>query len=158
MSIEPDPKLERLIHRELRSLPDRPAPESLLPRVMAAIRERQSLPWWARPWTSWPRGAQMVSFLLLLGVLGGLGWGWPTAWEAVGPVETVGIPDRLLSPLGTLWQGIVTLGGEAMAYLNAEGRPLLLMIGCVVLALYLFCVGLGTALVRLVLQSRPHNL
>jgi hypothetical protein len=27
-----------------------------------------------------------------------------------------------------------------------------------VLALYLFCIGLGTALVRLVLQTRPQNL
>jgi hypothetical protein len=65
----PNPEeLEKLIHRTLRSLPDRPAPRSLESRVLAAIEARQSLPWWHQSFTHWPVAAR-GAFLVLSGAL-----------------------------------------------------------------------------------------
>jgi|UniRef100_UPI004049E62F hypothetical protein len=65
----PNPEeLEKLIHRTLRSLPDRPAPRSLESRVLAAIAARQSLPWWHQSFTHWPVAAR-GAFLVLSGAL-----------------------------------------------------------------------------------------
>src|SRR5215469_1490979 len=68
-------RLEIEIDRELRALPDLPAPSTLAPRVMAAIGRRTVAPWYAR---AWPVLAQAASFLLLAGLFGGLCYG---AWN-----------------------------------------------------------------------------
>ena len=47
-------KLEKLIHRTLRSLPDRRAPASLEARVLAEIQRRAALPWWRKAYADWP--------------------------------------------------------------------------------------------------------
>jgi hypothetical protein len=62
MRPHPDLELEMAIDRELRSLPDRPAPASLAPRVLQAIAERQRLPWWRKSFTHWP--ARRLLFLV----------------------------------------------------------------------------------------------
>jgi len=46
--------LEKSVHSLLRNQPDRPAPETLEARVMAAIAARESLAWWQRPFMQWP--------------------------------------------------------------------------------------------------------
>lgn len=66
---QPNPEeLEKLIHRTLRSLPDRPAPRSLELRVLAAIEARQSQPWWRQSFTHWPMAAR-GTFLVITGAL-----------------------------------------------------------------------------------------
>ena len=57
--------LERLIDRELRSLPAPRAPRTLLPRVMAAANEAANRPWYSRTWLQWPVGWQLASALVL---------------------------------------------------------------------------------------------
>jgi len=54
------PDLEREVHQALRRLPPPPAPRSLTPRVMAAVRARRDAPWYARPMTMWPIGLQAL--------------------------------------------------------------------------------------------------
>jgi hypothetical protein len=61
-------ELEKLIHRTLRSLPERTAPRSLEGRVLAAIDARASLPWWRRSYAQWPL-IMRCAFLLLSGGL-----------------------------------------------------------------------------------------
>lgn len=61
--------LERLIDRELRSLPTPGAPRSLLPRVMAAASEAAYRPWYSRAWLQWPVRWQFASALMLIGVV-----------------------------------------------------------------------------------------
>jgi hypothetical protein len=63
--------LERLIDRELHALPPPRAPRTLLPRVMAAAGAAAHRPWYARTWFEWPLAGQLVSALVLLGVVGG---------------------------------------------------------------------------------------
>ena len=52
--------LERLIARELRSLPAPRAPRTLLPRVMAAATAAAERPWYSRAWLQWPVGWQLI--------------------------------------------------------------------------------------------------
>src|SRR5215469_12409932 len=68
-------RLEIEIDRELRALPDLPAPSTLGPRVMAAIGRRASAPWFSRSWPEWPVTAQAATFLILAGLFGGLCYG-----------------------------------------------------------------------------------
>ena len=64
-------ELERFVSRHLRALPMPRAPQTLLPRVMAAARAWSARPWYAREWFTWPLGWQIGSVALLLLVLGG---------------------------------------------------------------------------------------
>ena len=47
-------ELQQRIDRELKSLPGLRAPETLLPRVLAAVRHWADRPWYARAWFTWP--------------------------------------------------------------------------------------------------------
>ncbi|PYM15950.1 MAG: hypothetical protein DME18_02850, partial [Verrucomicrobia bacterium] len=55
MNEQNEKQLEQLVHRELRKLPELPAPETLVHRVMLAVHVKEHQPWWQRSWWSWPR-------------------------------------------------------------------------------------------------------
>ena len=63
--------LERQIERELKTLPAPRAPRTLLPRIMAAVEESASRPWYSRAWLDWPTRWQFASALLLIGMVAG---------------------------------------------------------------------------------------
>ena len=63
--------LERLIDRELRTLPPPRAPRTLMPRIMAAVHEAVERPWYARAWLTWPLTAQFASALLVMAAVAG---------------------------------------------------------------------------------------
>jgi hypothetical protein len=81
-------ELERLIDRELRTLPAPLAPRTLLPRVMAAAQTAQR-PWYSRAWLTWPIGAQVASVTLLLAVIAGAAMLVPTVQAAAGTLPFV---------------------------------------------------------------------
>ncbi len=56
-------ELEKFIHGQLRGLPHRTAPRSLESRVLSAIEQRASIPWYHQSWSHWPAAAQ-VAFLI----------------------------------------------------------------------------------------------
>jgi hypothetical protein len=61
-------ELEQLIHRTLRSLPNRRAPGTLEARVMAEVERRATIPWWHKSFACWPQGVR-VAFLAFCGGL-----------------------------------------------------------------------------------------
>ena len=63
-------QLEELIHRELRKLPDLPAPDTLVSRVRSAIAAQARQPWWQRPLLTWPLAMRVAFIALLVGSLG----------------------------------------------------------------------------------------
>ena len=64
-------ELERHVDRVLADLPPLGAPDTLLPRVLAAVQAWAERPWYQRTWLTWPVGLQAASVaLLLLVVLG----------------------------------------------------------------------------------------
>jgi hypothetical protein len=70
--------LERRVDRELRRLPLPLAPDTLLPRVLAAVDAWARRPWYARAWFTWPIGWQIASILALMLFAAGL-WMLPPA-------------------------------------------------------------------------------
>src|SRR5262245_38476495 len=76
--------LERLVDRRLRQLPAPRAPRTLLPRVLAAVREWSERPWYQRAWLTWPVAWQIASasaLVLFVAVGAAL---LPTAQSAAG--------------------------------------------------------------------------
>ena len=149
---EPNPQLEELLHRKLRELPDRRAPRTLAPRVMAAIRQRQALAWYQRSWTTWPRGLQIAAMLLFaaLGVLvftglGPLTAGFNLAWVSSAFAWVSGTVELFWSVLGAV-------AGAVPVVLRNVNQLLLLAVAGTAFALYLSCIGMGTAFYRLVLK------
>ena len=65
-------ELQQLVDRELKQLPSPQAPNTLLPRVLAATVGRRPAPWYARPWLAWPRRWQIASASLLVAIGAGL--------------------------------------------------------------------------------------
>jgi hypothetical protein len=81
--------LERLVDRELRSLPAPRAPRTLLPRVMAAAADAAHRPWYSRAWLQWPVGWQLASALMLIGVVAGGSIVLPHVRDAVETISFV---------------------------------------------------------------------
>jgi hypothetical protein len=74
--------LETRVNRELRRLPLPAAPETLLPRVLAAVDAWARRPWYTRAWFTWPIGWQIASILALALFAVGL-WMLPSAPPSV---------------------------------------------------------------------------
>src|SRR5436190_5425455 len=147
-------KLEELIHRELRKLPELRAPETLVHRVMLAVHAKERQPWWQRPWLTWPRPVQLVSSALFALTVAALLYFGAQAWQLAG----------IGNPLDKIWLWIVSLAplwNWLLALLNAvalaiqKGGQLYLFIGLGVAAtMYLLCVATGTACYRLAFNRR----
>jgi hypothetical protein len=144
-------EFEKLIHRTLRSLPERRAPRSLELRVLAAIEARQSLPWWRQSFAHWPHAAQAV-FLLLSGVIAAI---------LVTLVFRTGAEVEAASPwtsaMSNLRHARLVLAslGEACAAVFRGIPPLWLYGGLAFLAaMYATLVGLGAAAYRTFFHHR----
>ena len=132
-------QLEAEIDRELKSLPEIPAPVTLIVRVMQAIARRQALPWFRRAWQTWPASLQMVSFVTLALLFAATCLG---LWEGVAlAIHKYG---SVLSILTTLWTTITVLFGALVTAVNQLPRGVL--IGCIAaVALgYTMCAAMGT--------------
>jgi hypothetical protein len=58
--------LQRLIDRELKRLPAPRAPQTLLPRVLAATVGRNPAPFYTRPWFAWPLAWRVASMAAIV--------------------------------------------------------------------------------------------
>ncbi len=124
--------LERLLDRELKGLPAPRAPHTLLPRVMSAAQQ-SLLPWYRRPWLTWPAGLQTASVALLALLLAIAGTMLPSVQHAAQPLTS--------SVTGSLPGGLVT----AVQRIN-EGATLtkvLLQVFVQPVAAYLFALGIA---------------
>lgn len=149
---------DRRLHACLRQMPDLEAPPSLVPDVMAIIRQRErsvARAWYRRPATSWPPAAQValaVGALLLLALL--VIAGHQAALLLRGSSETTFL-QSMADRLGVFW----TAGGavvEAIALAVRElWSPLFAAILATIFLAYFTLLGLGSTLWRAAL--RPHS-
>lgn len=142
------------IDRELKSLPDLPAPPTLAMRVMASIHSRQSVPWYRQSWQAWPMPVRVMSFLLLAGAFAGI---CVLAWRTPQLDTVVMIKQRLgdvVSFANVLWDALNVVAGAALLAFRKLGTGL--VVACVAAATfgYFMCIGLGTACVRLAFLRR----
>jgi hypothetical protein len=144
--------LRALIDRELRQLPELPAPATLVHRVMLAVHAKARLPWWKRPWLIWPLWARLISALWLLAAVGAVCYAAGATLDALtlGYLwAEVGAKLKSLLPAG---QGMLALLNALVLVLRAWGQPVLLVGTAIVLTWYFAFVGLGTACFRVALR------
>jgi len=151
MKPDPEDRLASAIHRELRSLPDCPAPRTLAPRVLAALAARQHAPWWRKAWADWP--PVMRSLFLACGataagllILGG--WQLPHWTGTLGGGSVTGWLATLEA-----YMGLVFRLGE-MFWLTLKSLPVQVAWAAAIMMglAYATCVGLGTLGYRLALN------
>lgn len=144
--------LEREIHRELRALPPPTAPATLLPRVMAAVRQAPAAPWYTRAWRTWPAVWQAASLVVLLAVAGGVIAAAPyirTALETVPLVsamrsevsESARTVETTVTTIQVLWR---TLVAPVVPY--AFGLVMLMSAACALFGTVLNHLVFGKAL------------
>lgn len=141
-------ELDRHVHRDLRRLPSPQAPDTLLPRVLAARAKLDARPWYARAWVSWPlawRVASSASAALMLAAVSltasvyaaDVG-GWfaelsATAWRGIGH-QVPAIRAGAIT-VGALWGGLV--------------QPIAGYLAALALVMWAACAAFGVALTRI---------
>jgi hypothetical protein len=154
MKTEQDRAWERWLDRELKQLPDLPAPAALVHRVMLAVHQRRSLPWYRRPWPAWPPSCQIFALLLFAGLAGFaitavINPAWLPGWKGLTPhLEPWGETGRGLLAIGT------TLLEAAVLLFQSVARHLFLVGLVLVLAGYLCAVAILSACYQLAFQRR----
>jgi len=120
--------LERRVHRELERLPSPLAPDSLLPRVLAAVDAWARRPWYTRAWFTWPLGWQVASVLVLALFAVGI-WMLPPAPPSVVVTTNAGLVvwRTMVEPFLFYAFGVVVLMclacaafGAALSYVFVE--------------------------------------
>lgn len=146
-------KLEELIHRELRQLPERPAPATLVHRVMLAVHARAKRPWRERAWVSWPLGLQMISLAVLLASAGLVSYFLGAVWNGVSVTSISSGLIESFAWLKPIWEMVAALIGAVTVIVRVTGQQFLLIGAAVVALAYVTCIGLGTVCVRMALHK-----
>ncbi len=159
-------ELQQRIDQELKALPAPRAPETLLPRVLAATVRRKPAPWYARPWLAWPLRWQVASVVVLLALGAGLSMllfepsvrvGLPSQ-STVGPAPhstvspaprpTVAVTDRIVRPLAAVTTTLEQASALVRACWKAVIAPFASWLLVAALSLSLACGALWSALER----------
>ena len=144
-------KLAEFIDRELRELPLPRAPQTLVPRVLAAVDLWMRRPWYARAWLTWPLGWQAMS-IATCAVLLAAGVTWlPDAQSVVSTAPpTVAATSAVAGVAATVERGLVTTKAALVV-----GRTLVEFVVpylfALVILMCLACAAFGTALTRVAL-------
>ena len=137
--------LEKFIDLQLKKLPEREAPDDLIANVFAAIKTRQSAPWYKQPFTSWPRNNQALLFAALSLV-------FCAAVYFVGrPVAALNadtLAERA-SSFGWIARMLDTLGSCAVALIRTLPWQWFVAVAVVLVAMYAACVATGFAIYRI---------
>ena len=154
MNPDYEKRLETEIDRELKGLPELPAPGPLAQRVVEAIEERNRAPWYRQAWQNWPlllRAAALLALVSLFGALCFAGWKVPRTEGFSLAMQQVG---NWFSSVTAVWNALNALGATVLLLFNHLGTGVLL--GCLAaMALaWAMCLGLGTFCVRLALMRR----
>ncbi|MBI3418241.1 MAG: hypothetical protein HY043_23370 [Verrucomicrobia bacterium] len=146
-------ELAECIARELRQLPPPKAPETLAPRVRAALAARAHQPWWKKSWAHWPFSLRVIFFAASLAIAGGLIYAglWFTPDVSLAPMQTR--LESYFDFLAPIWQIASALGIAFASVVHSGGQLLLWSVGGTVTVMYLTCVGLGTLCYRVALNK-----
>jgi hypothetical protein len=154
MSADYERQLESEIDRELKALPDLPAPRTLAPRVLAAIGRRASLPGCRQSFQGWPVALQTAALLFLVALFVGLcfaGWSLPQTPVFVATMRHI---THEVSLLGTVLNALTVLAGAIALVVKNLGTGFLVALVVVLGLGYAMCVSLGTVYVRLAFARR----
>ncbi len=160
-------ELQRLVDRELKALPGPRAPETLLPRVLAATIRRKPAPWYARPWLAWPLRWQLASAFVLLVLGAGVSMmilRQPTAPPVAVPAAHVAAtpaapapPSGVLDSVARIARTFSQAAAVTRACWSAVLEPFATWLLVVALSLSLACGALWSALERTALGGAPRQ-
>lgn len=154
MNSEYEKRLETEIDRELKALPDLTAPPALSARVLAVLGERAKAPWYCRSWQEWPVGLKTACLALFLAIIAGFCFG---LWFLPSTPQYAGIAMKVggwFSLLGTIWSVLGTVSEALVIALKQLGTGFLAACFAFGALVWVLCLGLGTATVRLALARR----
>jgi hypothetical protein len=157
MNTERNQRLEQQVDIVLKALPDLQAPPTLVPRVLAILEHRSSIPWYRQAWQSWSAAARTGALAGMLALFSALCFG---AWKATQLDGVVAATDRvrgwtalLNTACNTIHVVWTALGHAVQQYGTSWIVAFLVAAGLG----YALCIGLGTLCVRLAL-ARPQDL
>jgi hypothetical protein len=138
--------LETFVDSELKRLPLPRAPETLLPRVLAAVQHWAQRPWYSREWFTWPLAWQAASVAALVLIIGAGAMVIPGAQTAAAALSS--------GPIG----GVAAIARRAEVTFNAArilwraiAEPLVPYGFALVMLMCLACAVCATALNRVAL-------
>ena len=147
--MRPD-ELERVVDEALRGLPVPKAPDTLLPRVMRAVRAQRVPRAARRGWFTWSPALQTLSIASSVVLMAALVWWWPSVATFLGAWMT-----DTLGPAGDRWSSLVgqvePTVTAARVILRTVVQPAATLFAAVVLVMWMASVTFGVALGRLVL-------
>jgi len=145
MNPKHEPELEELFNRELRNLPLWKAPASLAPRVMAVVRAKAA-PWWLQSWSAWPMYARAALFIAAI-LIASLFFSGSVVLDD--QVRTMAAPTWFSSIVNQF----ATFGNTIALLWQKVGQPLFFTRLAVCLVMFFVCLGLGSAMFRVVRQQ-----
>lgn len=149
-----DKQLELATSRELKSLPELTAPASLANRVMAAIESRTCVPWYRRPWVTWPVALRMASFATMLALFGGLCFaGWELS-QTESALSAMHRGAQCFSGLNTIGSLFNILAGSVVLVVKKLGTAFIIASLIAAGLSYAMFMGLGTIYFRLAFSKR----
>jgi hypothetical protein len=148
--------LETVFDRQLHRLPRPSAPDTLLPRVMAAVRAWSTRPWYQRTWFTWPIGLQAASLALFAGVLLGAGLALPWGYFAMDRVADTAVAAATRD-VPDLSARMVAAMSAAQVLWHALVHPVLVYAAIVVCVLFAACVTVAVALNHVVFGRTVHS-
>lgn len=134
---------------ELQSLPTPRAPQTLLPRVMAAVQAWALRPWYERAWFTWPLGWQLatVAVLVLAAVAGVL---LAPSADAVRNLMATAVSSRVATVVPDLGDRIQAMSLAARVVWRALIHPVLVYTLVIVTLMSVACAAVAVALNRAV--------
>ncbi|HYE32870.1 MAG TPA: hypothetical protein VEH27_15690 [Methylomirabilota bacterium] len=158
MNPEYEQRLEKLIDRKLKMLGERPAPGTLMPRVLAAIAAQKALPWYKRSFQRWPKSAQILFLITAAVAYVGVIYGISVADSAVNLTEAAK-STAVAENAGAALSFFEALFRAGKLLANQLTLPWIAAIAALVMFMSASVVGAGAAIVRLALpQIRFNNL
>jgi hypothetical protein len=148
--------LQQLMDRELKQLPTPRAPETLLPRVLAATVHRKPAPWCARAWVTWPRGWQVASVVAFVAIAVGLSLFMPAVQHAPADVASrvaASAPGRIAGVAGTVEKAATLM----RVFWRVLLEPVAFYLLVLAVSLSLACAAIWTALERVALGGASHQ-
>jgi len=148
--------LENLVDRALKQLPAERAPQTLLPRVMAAVQRPVGGSPSVRTWFDWPRMWQVASVAALILLVTGITWLLPRAQSTVS-ASTSGVVETLTTRVGDVVQGVSAVASVARILWDAFLQPLVGYLFVFVAVMSAACAAFGAALGRVAMggASQP---
>jgi hypothetical protein len=145
-------ELEEIVDREFRRLPMPRAPETLLPRVMAAVHAWALRPWHARAWLTWPIWLRAASAGVFAMLAAGGAVLWPDLQAAA--VEIVSAPAAdIASRAAVPFDAVDAAAQSARVLWRTLFAPLVQYVFAIVVLMCVASAAFATAIKRLALEG-----